>query len=96
MTLAPDRKKLESEILTTWTGPSPLVRLSHFGAAWCFLVLQECFRDTPEVLRRCCGDAVVMLLLRRCYSTMPAALLLVLGAKQGQDVYFRRLCWHLP
>src|SRR5437762_241693 len=31
---------------------------------WCFLVLQECYRDAREASRICCGDAVVLPLLR--------------------------------
>ena len=40
---------------------------------WCFLVPQECHRDAWDASWECCGDAVVMPML--------------LGAKQGQDVY---------
>jgi hypothetical protein len=55
------------------------------GAAGTLLMLQElqtCFRSISEVLRGCRGDPIAAAQL----STITAALLL-LGAKQGQDVY---------
>jgi hypothetical protein len=53
---------------------------------WCFLVLRRCFRDAPEVLRGGRGDAIAAAPLQY-HSCCTAALLLLLGAKQDQNMY---------
>jgi hypothetical protein len=55
----------------------------------CFQVLQECGRDALETLLECIGNATEMLwwYCSHLIAANAAALLQMLGAKQGQDVY---------
>ena len=57
--------------------------LVHPGAAGMLLMLQECYRYGSEAFQKSCGDTVVVVLLQYTYDRC----LLLLGAKQGQDMY---------